>query len=168
MTGVVDVLGTELQDLEEEEQWVSTTLAQLLKVTRDAHECVRSSSSTDTARLAGWHWSSVVSLKQALERLLAPSKVIGRPAKQEQPIPRLFLLSEDADTTVREALEEARADGAQQLVFVLGDHKGFGCGPATMRSPPFDQQRQQVKCTSHVRRSHSGRRHFLLRSASRS
>jgi len=129
MTGVVNVLGTELQNLEEEEQWVSTTLAQLLRVTRDAHECVRSSSSTDSARLAGWHWSSVVSLKQVLERLLAPSKVIGRPAKQEQPIPRLFLLSEDADATAQEALEEARADGAQQLVFVLGDHKGFGRGP---------------------------------------
>lgn len=132
-TGLVKVSGAQLEMLCPDEQWVGATLAQLVSA-NGRREAAADDAADDAAvgkhslrgglreeRVAGWCFGEVASLRQLMEDLIAPAPKATR----------IFVLREDGEQSARVALQEAHAEGAERLVFVLGDHVGLrpaACG----------------------------------------
>lgn len=159
-TGVLEVVGSELQMLYEDEHWVGTTLAQILAQestelspwppSSSGRASLAAARASPAPRSAGWRRGSVSSLRDLLEGLLSSGAIpaagdtgsagacaaagigslaggvgLGNAGLGGGGETRLLVLREDARRTSREELQAARSEGAQRLVFVLGDHKGL-------------------------------------------
>lgn len=95
-----------------EECWVGATIIKALQRDADPEHGKRLA---ESARTAGWRVSRVESVRAALEELSSPP---GKTA--------IFLLDEEAPLDTEAQLERAREEQVQQIVFILGDHLGFG------------------------------------------
>lgn len=122
--GVLEVEGFNLQMLCPDEAWVASTLAQILSISYPATTIDRAGLHLRAKRTVGWRMYQESSLRSLLKCVL--------PLTSSDPnCFRLFVLREDAQIGLGEALRKCREEPVRKLVFVIGDHVGLrpaACG----------------------------------------
>lgn len=120
--GVMEIHGSQLEELRPDERWLALQLKRALETP----------SSGETSKLLpempGWQRWEVTSLRLLVQHLLSRepgTAPLGAPLQRRQNT-RLLALREDADAEAKdELLRAASLGGVDHLIFVLGDHIGL-------------------------------------------